>query len=328
MQYCDYNASRTKPNVVVDGSPNEQTVMTLTHWPGIAQPDWAKADLSAQMAFRFVERELTVAADIVTNNHFDQDGLVSVLALVQPDAALVHESVLTDVAAAGDFATFRDRRAARASMVISAYADPQRSPIASQLTGTYDDQCTRLYEELLERVLAIALDPDPYRDLWGEEDDHLTRSEAAIASGSIAVDERPELDLAVVSVGDAGLLGNAHRFAANEYGGVHPMAIHNATPCVRILQVCGQQYTYTDRYETWVQYRTRRLPRRVDLRPLAAELTASDDGVTWTASSPSGLTPQLTSNGESTLGPAGVIDRLTQHLVTSPPAWDPYEPRR
>jgi hypothetical protein len=130
MQYCEYNASRTKPNVVVDGSPNEQTVMTLTHWPGIAQPDWAKADLSAQMAFRFVERELTVAADIVTNNHFDQDGLVSVLALVQPDAALVHESVLTDVAAAGDFATFRDRRADR----LAAHRHVRR-PVHTPLRG-------------------------------------------------------------------------------------------------------------------------------------------------------------------------------------------------
>ena len=328
MQYRDYNASRTQPNVVVDGSPNEQTVMTLTHWPGIAQPDWARADLSAQMAFQFVRRDIPVAADIVTNNHFDQDGLVSVLTLVHPDDALVHESLLTDVAAAGDFATYHDRRAARASMVISAYADEDRSPIASQLVGPYDDQCALLYHEMLERVLAMALDPAPYRDLWGDEDDHLSRSEAAIASGDITMDERPELDLAIVSVGDADLLGIAHRFAGNEYGGVHPMAIHNATSCVRLLQVCGQQYTYTDRYETWVQYRTRRLPRRVDLCPLATELTASDAGVTWTASPPSDLTPQLTSNGESTLGPAAVIDRLTRHLATSPPAWDPYQPRR
>jgi hypothetical protein len=331
MRYCEYDASRSRPNIVVDGSPNEQTVSTLTHWPGIPQPDWAKAeqtDLSAQMAFELVRRGIAVGADVVTNNHFDQDGLVSVLTLVEPELALAHEALLTDVAAAGDFATYRDRRAARASMVISAFADQARSPIAAQLVGPYDDQCARLYDEMLGRLLALVLDPTASRDLWGDEDDHLARSEAAIARGTVTVDEHRELDLAVVSVGDAGLLGHAHRFAANDHGGVHPMAIHNATSCVRILQECDRQYTYTDRYETWVQYRSRRLPRRVDLRPLAERLTASDPDATWTASSPSALTPQLTSNGESALGPAAVFDDLRRHLLTSPPAWDPYVPGR
>ena len=52
FRYLGYNASRTVANVVVDGSPNEGTVLTLTHWPGITQPAGLAADLSAQMAFR------------------------------------------------------------------------------------------------------------------------------------------------------------------------------------------------------------------------------------------------------------------------------------
>lgn len=42
------------PNIVVDGSPNAGTVLTLTHWPGIAQPARLGADLSAEMAFRYL----------------------------------------------------------------------------------------------------------------------------------------------------------------------------------------------------------------------------------------------------------------------------------
>ena len=71
FRYLEYNASRDVANVVVDGSPNDGTVLTLTHWPGIGQPADVVADLSAQMAFRFLQSGHSVRADVVTNNHFE-----------------------------------------------------------------------------------------------------------------------------------------------------------------------------------------------------------------------------------------------------------------
>ena len=58
--------------------------------------------------------------EAVSNNHFDQDGLVSIYALVAPEEAIARRSFLEDVARAGDFAVCRDRDAARVSMVLSA----------------------------------------------------------------------------------------------------------------------------------------------------------------------------------------------------------------
>jgi hypothetical protein len=132
-------------NVVVDGSPNDATVLTLTHWPGIGQPAGLAADLSAQMAFKFVRSGESVDADVVTNNHFDQDGLVALYALIEPDEALRHQDLLIDIAAAGDFATYRYRQAALASMAIATYADPHRSPFAADLTSPYEQLCAVLY---------------------------------------------------------------------------------------------------------------------------------------------------------------------------------------
>src|SRR5881394_2281888 len=54
LRYLEYEASRSVPNVVVDGSPNESTRLTLTHWPGHRAPDGFADDLSAQMAFRYL----------------------------------------------------------------------------------------------------------------------------------------------------------------------------------------------------------------------------------------------------------------------------------
>lgn len=325
LRFCEYGASAHQANVVVDGSPNAGTVLTLTHWPGIAQPPGLGADLSAEMAFRFLRTGDEPGAEFVTNNHFDQDGLVAMVALIDPETALRHEALLTDVAAAGDFSTYRFREAARASMAIWTYADGHRSPIASQLTGSYPEQCAVLYDTLLDLVIAIADDPMRHRELWADEDAQLTATEDALASGRITIEEHPGVDLAVVRIAADEPERTGHRFASETFAGAHPMAINNATSRMRLLQVHGGSYRYTDRYETWVQYRSRRLLPRVDVRPLAAELTAAEHrGATWTASPPSALTPAMTVTDESSLDADVVIRHLTRHLVAAPPAWDPY----
>jgi len=102
FRYAGYPASAGEPNVVVDGSPNEGTVLTLTHWPGYPQPPGFEFDLSAEMAFHYLDRPIDhPPADVVTNNHFDQDGLVGLHALTKPALSLQHRLLLIDVAAAG-----------------------------------------------------------------------------------------------------------------------------------------------------------------------------------------------------------------------------------
>ena len=328
FRYLEYHASRDVANVVVDGSPNDGTVLTLTHWPGIGQPAELAADLSAQMAFKFVRSGESVDADVVTNNHFDQDGLVAMYALIEPDEALRHQDLLIDIAAAGDFATYRFRQAAQASMAIARYADPHRSPFAADLTGPYEQQCAVLYEQLLERLMDMVLHPEEFSELWVDEDRQLTASEAALATGAITIEERPDIDLAVVDIAQSEPQRRGHRFAADEHLGVHPMAINNATGCFRILQVHGRRYTYTDRYESWVQYQSRRPLPRVDLRPLADALSAIDTTTAWTASGPSSLTAQVQSAEESSLDRTVVLDHLIEHLRSAPPAWNPYDTTR
>lgn len=321
-RYVGYEASRSEPNIVVDGSPNEGTVLTLTHWPGYSAEPSLWGDLSAHIVFKYldrlIERGEAPAAPAVTNNHFDQDGLVCVHTLVRPLESLSNRDLLIDLAAAGDFATYRDRRAARASMVLS------RRAIGGE-NCTYDEFTDRLYEECLPLVLPVLLDNDRYRDEWADEDAELARCEAALAEEVVTVDVDPPLDLAVFTVpGDFEAKGG-HRFGGRHLAGLHPMAVNNAVDRFRLLTVHGRRYHYVDRYETWVQYRSRRpLPRR-DLRPLAEELTAAESGaVTWTASEPASLTPELKHDGESSIDAEMVVSLVRRHLASQPAAWDPY----
>lgn len=304
-------------------------MLTLTHWPGIAQPAGLGADLSAEMAFRYLDAPPPhEPASVVTNNHFDQDGLIGIHTLVDPDWSQAHREQQVDIAAAGDFATYTIRDSARASMAIWAYAQPDRSPLGSALDAPYPTQCALLYQTCLPLVRTMVTDIDRFRDLWEDEDAVLRRSEQALADGEVTIEEIADIDLALVTIETE--LDGGHRFASDTADIIHPMAINNATDCCRLLLQRGHEYLYIDRYETWVQYRSRSLPRRVDLEPLRTELEAAETGAgTWTCKPPSSLVPTLRSTpAPSSLTQAVIRAAVIDHLRSAPPAWDPFDTGR
>jgi hypothetical protein len=334
LRYVPYGSlGASVPSVVVDGSPAEGTVLCLSHWPGIESPPEFWADLSAQMAFLYVDAggERHGTASVVSNNHFDQDGLVGVFALHSPEEARARRTLLEDVARAGDFARTDSREAARVSMVLAAYADPERSPLAGLPDSSdYEGQTAALYAELLGLLPELCDHVGRFESLWGEEDATLDASEAALASGSVTISEVPELDLAVVSVPEDAPDAGGHRFGGLWLPGLHPMAVNAATERGALLTVRGRRYQFEYRYESWVQFRSRRVRPRVELGPLADALSTaeSDAGgsVTWTADRVSGLTPALGPAGgaESGLAPSAVRTLVEGHLRRAPAAWDPF----
>ena len=329
LQYEPYDDVVGAANVVVDGSANAGTVLTISHWPGTPAPPGCEADTSAQMAFLYLGRgaDLHGEASVVTNNHFDQDGLVGMYALVNPEDALARRAQLEDLAAAGDFATYTDRSSARLSAAVAALADPARSPLRG-LPNDDADLCAVLYRTALELLPGWLKDPDGCRDLWADEDAELEAGLAAVASGAVTIDERRELDLAIVMLPST-TRSSGHRFVGRRFTGIHPMALHGTTDRTTILTIDpAGRHQMTCRYEGWVQYRSRTIRPRVDLRPLADVLTSAEpDGAVWQASPPSDLTPQLQTKAA---GPSSAIDVPTilaaaqDHLRQAPAAWHPY----
>ena len=334
LTYVPYGDLGGTPNVVVDGSPAQGTVVCLSHWPGIGSPPEFAADLSAEMALLYLSAfDRHEGAAAVSNNHFDQDGLVGVFALTTPEAALARRDLLIEVARAGDFAVTRSRQAARISMVLSAYADPQRSPLPG-LPEDDDARTAVLFDELLGRFADICDGPERFRTLWAEEDEALGASEEALAAGLVTISEDPELDLAVVMVSERAPRKGGHRFGGQWVEGLHPIALHNATERGAVLTQQGRHYAFAYRYESWVQFRSRPVRPRVDLAPLAEHLTEAEEAcggtAIWVAERISGLIPTLAPAGmqESCLGPSAVLHLVQTHLRTAPPAWDPYTVRR
>jgi hypothetical protein len=317
------------PNVVVDGSPNSDTVLTLSHWPGMPTPPELRDDLSAQIALHaLAEPQRFDAVDVVTNNHFDQDGLTSAYALTQPDLAVPRREQLIDIARAGDFGTFEMRDSARIAMAIAALDDDQLSPLPPDLLSVaYPQRCGNLYEWALPRLGEMIGQPEQWRHLWADEDAHLDESEAAIRSDVVSIVENHAVDLAVVHVPDAWARRSAHRFTITEAEAVHPMAINCATDCLRIALIQGQRFRLELRYESWVMLISRPVLPRPDLAVLADELSALEpSGARWQADRPGALTPKLSlvDDSPSGLSPATFVSLVERFLATAPPAWDPF----
>lgn len=320
LRFEPYGETSGEPNVVVDGAPNGATVLTLSHWPGVPAPPGCAADTSTQMALRYLDRgaDLHGAARVVTNNHYDEDGVAGVFALVDPQAALARRAQLEDLASAGDFAVCAQRSSARVAIALSALADPDRSPLGPPGGG---DATGALYRAALGLLPSWLDEPDRCRDLWAGEDAEIEAAIRALASGAVAVEEHAALDLAVVTLPARGARG------------LHPFALHNATAMTTILVLdpATGRHVATCRYEGWVQYRSRSVRPRRDLRPLAAMLSAAEPGgARWAAGAPSELTPGLrTEPGgpPSALDPAEVARLVTRHLADAPPAWNPFAAR-
>ena len=315
MRYLPYADASSEPNVIVDGTANERTLITLSHWRRSGTPADLMADTSTAIVFNYLDRpDLHVPADVVSNNHFDEDGLVGIYALLEPDAAASRRDLLIDVAEAGDFGVYRNRRAARIAMALSAHVDPATSPLPRALFDRPAPQVEEgLYRGLLDVLPRLLADVDEYRSLWAPEDAALTHTERLLDDGRIAIEEQPELDLAVVR-GAAGA----------EW---HPMAVHTRTTATRLLLVRGSRVEFRYRYESWVQMASRRPALRVDLTSLAGELTREDGGDgRWCFEGVEHITPRLyREGGPSTLTPEDIRRRLEAALRAGAPAWNPYE---
>jgi len=321
MRFVPYQQLDGVPNVIVDGDATDSTVLTLSHWPGSQVADSLAADLSAEIVFRYLEQsDHHVNVDAVSNNHLDQDGLMGVWSMIEPDRALARKDLVNDVARAGDFGWSHTRDAARISFAIAAMVE------ARPVTGDYAPHCARLHEELLPVVPDLLGDVVSFRDLWVDEDELLSNSERAVERGEVAIEEHPDLDLAVVTLPPLEPRPY-HRFTQPRRGGVHSMAVFNRTDRSRIAWINERRYTVELRYESVVQFVSRPILPRPDLAVLADQLNETEtSGGTWRFDGVGGLTPKLSlcDAPASSLDPESFVDALSGFLKTAEPAWDPW----
>lgn len=329
VQYVPYQCVGDQPNIIVDGAPLASTVLNLSHWPVNRTPAAVRRDSSTATVFAYLDMaELHQNVPIVSNNHFDEDGLCSMFALCQPSVALDHRALLIGCGMAGDFGVYEDADALRLCFILEAFGDPGVSPLpAETFAGCEQQRVESLYRTMLERLPLLLGDVNAYEALWGAQFEHVEESAELIARGAITIAEYADVDLAVVSIPDDQPLRTVRRYFEPEQAAVHPFAIHNATTCNRILRVTGARYELQYRYESWLQLVSHRPALRVALDGLAARLNAIEGASgTWRCESATEIVPRLYLEGveASSIELGRFVDEVCSYLATAPVAWDPY----
>ena len=315
-----------RAHVMVDGSARPGTALVLSHWPGSSTPREMWADLSTEIAFRYLKGPRATSASVVTCDHLDEDGLASLAVLYAPDAALANEQLLVGLASAGDFGVVIDERSAALAFAVHALVDPARSPYATAGVDTSSGRnfwTAHCYSHLLADLFGLIEELDGRSGLYEHELSAYLASKEAFSGGEISIEEDPDLDLAIVRAERPGEIGTIGQRMGVPY---HPYALHSATSMARIVVAVAGRICYYDRYETWVRFVSRRRAQRRDMAPFAAALTAREkDSIIWSAGSPNSIEPSCSPpGGVTTLSQETIVSELREYLADAPAAFDPF----
>jgi hypothetical protein len=169
------DALETVPKLSVDGTVDNS--IHFSHWEGNATPAQLKADTSTEIALNLVasphRTALTNGIELVTNNHFDTDGVLSVWTVLTGERALAYRDLLIAAAEAGDFSEHSSDDGVRVSIAIqgSDQASPNNedgSPLAGFIAGEGVDDDARAYELVLPEVEHLLTNINDYEHLWRE----------------------------------------------------------------------------------------------------------------------------------------------------------------
>jgi hypothetical protein len=281
MRFEYYHAGlEDVPKLSVDGTVPRS--LHFSHWQGNETPTVVKADTSTEIALNLVgspdRDKLTEGIELVTNNHFDTDGVLSVWTMLTGERAADLRDELIAAAENGDFSEYSGENAVRASIVIqgSEQPDPNEqtiSPLAAMLAGGPVKDEAHAYELVLpevERVLTRTADYEPlWRDAWQRVADALESFER----GASSVEEQEDVGLSIITLAHA-LYGTTGFDPARNATPYTAITRHAKGRLYLIALPAGGGWTYRIDYPyySWAGTVVRpRIPRR-DFAPLVAGL--------------------------------------------------------
>src|SRR5204863_7440648 len=182
------------PKLSVDGTVDN--AIHFSHWNGNQTPESVKADTSTETVLNVVaapnRNELTRSIDLVTNNHFDTDGVLSVWAMLTGERALDLRDRLIAAAEAGDFSELSSPDGVRASIVIQGSDSPidkSGSPLAAKLAGAPVEDEAESYLLVLPHVEDVISHTGKYEELWRHQWQRIEIALDSFANGTSRVEE-------------------------------------------------------------------------------------------------------------------------------------------
>lgn len=208
MRFEFYTAAlENVPKLSVDGTVDNS--IHFSHWEGNSTPTEVKADTSTEIALNLVaspnRAALTKGIELVTNNHFDTDGVLSCWTFLTGERALKYRDLLISAAEAGDFSEFSSDDGVRVSIAIqgSDQASPNNddcSPLARLLAGEEVDDDARSYELVLPRVEHLITNINEYESLWRQGWESVVAGIESFEQGKSKVVEYSDSKISVITL--------------------------------------------------------------------------------------------------------------------------------
>jgi Family of unknown function (DUF6687) len=264
----------------IDGTVSNS--VHFSHWEGNHTPEAVKADTSTEIALNLVaspERErLTEGLELVTNNHFDTDGVLSVWTVLTGERALELREKLIAAAEAGDFSEYSSADGVRASIVIQGSdaaipGEDAGSPLARHLAGGATTDEAHSYELILPEVLRVLTRTDDYEFLWRDVWQRIETALESFARGESRVEEDAATGLSLVTLAP-GLYGS-HGFSPTRHNAPFTAISANARGQVFLIalpMMKGWSYRLDYPYYSWAETVVRPPVERHDFAPLVARL--------------------------------------------------------
>jgi uncharacterized protein DUF6687 len=274
------------PKLSVDGTVSNS--VHFSHWEGNETPLQVRADTSTEIALNLVAApnrdELTRGIDLVTNNHFDTDGVLSVWTVLTGERALELREQLIPAAEAGDFSEFKSEAAVRGSIVIQGSDQPSPddeagSPIASYLAGQPVDDDARAYELVLPEVERILTRTDDYEHLWRSAWDRIASALESFELGASKVEEFPDGNLSLVTL--APEVFSPSGFNPTRHAAPYTAISHYARGQLFLITTPlngGWVYRIDYPYYSWAETLVRPRIERRDFSQLLAQLNQLESG--------------------------------------------------
>jgi hypothetical protein len=273
------------PLLSVDGTV--EGALHLSHWEGNRTPEELRADTSTEIALNFVawprRGEWARGVEVVTNNHFDADGVLSVWTVLNGGRAPGLRDELVSAAEAGDFSEFPDENAVRVSVLLQGGDNPfvqgVNSPLVQHLSGGARVDERRAYELVLPEVERVLTRTAEYEPLWREGWAWIARTLESFARGDSRVVEDEASRLSVVTL--ARDLYGPGGFDPSRHGAPYTALAHNARGDLLLVATpyrAGWAYRIDYAYYSWADTRTRPRVARRNLSGLVGRLNVLERG--------------------------------------------------
>jgi hypothetical protein len=266
------------PKLSVDGTVDN--AIHFSHWRGNQTPESVWADTSTEIALNLVAAanrdELTQGIDLVTNNHFDTDGVLSVWTVLTGKRALELREKLIAAAEAGDFSELSSEDGVRASIVIQGSDSPTDdtgSPLAQQLAGERVTDEARSYELVLPHVERVLTRTSEFEELWRGPWNRIQTALESFARGTSHVEEDADTKLSTVTL--APEVFSAAGFRPGQDSAPFTAIAQNARGEIFLIATPldgGWAYRFDYPYYSWAETIVRPRIKRRDLSGLMNQL--------------------------------------------------------